>query len=245
MRTLITGGAGFIGSHLCERFLAEGHEVVCVDNFITGTARQHRATCSPTRSSASSSTTSRSRSTSTARSTTSCTSPARPARSITSKHPIPTLKVGSLGTHNTLGLAKAQERPLPDGQHQRGVRRPARSTRSARTTGATSTRSAMRGMLRRGQAVRRGHRDGLPPRPRRRHAHRPHLQHLRPADAARRRPGPAQLHRPGAARRAADRLRRRPADAQLLLRHRPGRRHQPADGQPTSTSRSTSATRTR
>ena len=36
MRTLITGGAGFIGSHLCERFLAEGHEVLCVDNFITG-----------------------------------------------------------------------------------------------------------------------------------------------------------------------------------------------------------------
>src|SRR5262249_43348290 len=37
MRTLITGGAGFIGSHLCERFLAEGHEVICVDNLITGT----------------------------------------------------------------------------------------------------------------------------------------------------------------------------------------------------------------
>ena len=36
MRTLITGGAGFIGSHLCERFLSEGHSVVCVDNFITG-----------------------------------------------------------------------------------------------------------------------------------------------------------------------------------------------------------------
>ncbi|RMH51743.1 MAG: NAD-dependent epimerase/dehydratase family protein, partial [Bacteroidetes bacterium] len=35
-RTLITGGAGFLGSHLCERFLAEGHEVICMDNFITG-----------------------------------------------------------------------------------------------------------------------------------------------------------------------------------------------------------------
>ena len=33
---LSTAGAGFIGSHLCERFLDEGHEVVCVDNFITG-----------------------------------------------------------------------------------------------------------------------------------------------------------------------------------------------------------------
>ena len=36
MRIVITGGAGFVGSHLCERFLAEGQEVVCVDNFITG-----------------------------------------------------------------------------------------------------------------------------------------------------------------------------------------------------------------
>jgi dTDP-glucose 4,6-dehydratase len=36
MRTLITGGAGFLGSHLCDRLLAEGHEVICVDNFITG-----------------------------------------------------------------------------------------------------------------------------------------------------------------------------------------------------------------
>ncbi len=36
MRTLVTGGAGFIGSHLCERLLADGHEVLCLDNFYTG-----------------------------------------------------------------------------------------------------------------------------------------------------------------------------------------------------------------
>jgi UDP-glucuronate decarboxylase len=36
-RVLVTGGAGFIGSHLCARLLAEGHEVLCVDNFFTGT----------------------------------------------------------------------------------------------------------------------------------------------------------------------------------------------------------------
>jgi UDP-glucuronate decarboxylase len=35
-RVLVTGGAGFIGSHLCERLLAQGHEVLCVDNFFTG-----------------------------------------------------------------------------------------------------------------------------------------------------------------------------------------------------------------
>ena len=36
MRVVVTGGAGFIGSHLCDRFLADGHQVTCVDNFITG-----------------------------------------------------------------------------------------------------------------------------------------------------------------------------------------------------------------
>ena len=36
MQILITGGAGFLGSHLCERLLGEGHEVVCMDNFFTG-----------------------------------------------------------------------------------------------------------------------------------------------------------------------------------------------------------------
>ena len=36
-RILVTGGAGFLGSHLCERLLAEGHDVLCADNFFTGT----------------------------------------------------------------------------------------------------------------------------------------------------------------------------------------------------------------
>ena len=36
MRILVTGGAGFIGSHLCERLLADGNEVICLDNFFTG-----------------------------------------------------------------------------------------------------------------------------------------------------------------------------------------------------------------
>ncbi|SEM28388.1 UDP-glucuronate decarboxylase [Syntrophus gentianae] len=36
MRILITGGAGFLGSHLCERLLAEGHDILCLDNFFTG-----------------------------------------------------------------------------------------------------------------------------------------------------------------------------------------------------------------
>ena len=36
MQTLVTGGAGFLGSHLCERLLADGHEVLCLDNYFTG-----------------------------------------------------------------------------------------------------------------------------------------------------------------------------------------------------------------
>jgi UDP-glucuronate decarboxylase len=36
-RVLVTGGAGFLGSHLCERLVADGHDVLCVDNFYTGT----------------------------------------------------------------------------------------------------------------------------------------------------------------------------------------------------------------
>ena len=35
-RTVVTGGAGFLGSHLCERFLQRGHEVIAIDNLLTG-----------------------------------------------------------------------------------------------------------------------------------------------------------------------------------------------------------------
>ena len=35
-RVLVTGGAGFLGSHLCERLIAQGNDVVCVDNYFTG-----------------------------------------------------------------------------------------------------------------------------------------------------------------------------------------------------------------
>src|SRR5215472_6038314 len=39
MRVLVTGGAGFVGSHLCDALLAEGNDVVCVDNLLTGNER--------------------------------------------------------------------------------------------------------------------------------------------------------------------------------------------------------------
>jgi len=108
MRTVITGGAGFIGSHLCDRLLAMGHEVVAIDNLITGSVDNiaHLA--------------SNPRFTFIRHDVTQYilvdgpvdwilhfASPASPRDYL--EFPIQTLKVGSLGTHNALGLAKAKK----------------------------------------------------------------------------------------------------------------------------------------
>ena len=86
--------------------------------------------------------TSSSRTSSTSPSTSSTTSP-RPASPIDYlRLPLHTLKVGSYGTHHTLGLAKAKRARFLIGLDQRGLRRPARAPAVARATGATSTRSA-------------------------------------------------------------------------------------------------------
>lgn len=106
--SLVTGGAGFLGSHLCERLLEEGHQVVCVDNLLTGKLEniesllgrddfqfiEHDVTRPfevnvPLDN------------------VLHFASPASPMDYL--ELPIQTLKVGSLGTHNTLGLAKAKE----------------------------------------------------------------------------------------------------------------------------------------
>jgi dTDP-glucose 4,6-dehydratase len=105
VRVLITGGAGFIGSHLCDRFLADGHQVVCMDNLLTGklenvehlfgrdgfTFVKHDVTNyvhvpGPVHA------------------VLHFASPASPVDYL--RYPIQTLKVGSLGTHKALGLAK-------------------------------------------------------------------------------------------------------------------------------------------
>ena len=107
IRSLVTGGAGFLGSHLCDRLLAEGHQVVCLDNLITGDIANISHLMGNSNFSflnydvtnylfidgkldfifhfA---------------------SPASPIDYL--KVPIQTLKVGSLGTHKALGLAKAK-----------------------------------------------------------------------------------------------------------------------------------------
>src|SRR5205809_6687305 len=104
-RILITGGAGFIGSHLCERFLAEGDDVICMDNFLTGTPdnvahlfadrrfsfiQPHVTTYIYVKGSLDT--------------ILHFASPASPVDYL--ELPIQTLKVGSLGTHKALGLAK-------------------------------------------------------------------------------------------------------------------------------------------
>ena len=104
-RIVITGGAGFIGSHICERFLAEGDEVICMDNFLTGSPDNIAHLLG------------NSKFTFIEQNVTTYlyvkgpvdailhfASPASPIDYL--ELPIETLKVGSLGTHKALGLAK-------------------------------------------------------------------------------------------------------------------------------------------
>jgi dTDP-glucose 4,6-dehydratase len=107
VRTLITGGAGFIGSHLCERFLEEGHEVVCVDNLITGSlVNIDHLRGNPQFSFIRHDISHPLEIDGPVDNALHFASPASPVDYL--RHPIPTLKVGSLGTHNALGLAKAK-----------------------------------------------------------------------------------------------------------------------------------------
>jgi dTDP-glucose 4,6-dehydratase len=107
VRVLITGGAGFLGSHLCDRFLAEGHTVIAMDNLITGNTRNiaHLAG-NPNFSFIRHDTTNYIYISGAVNAVLNFASPASPIDYL--KLPIQTLKVGALGTHNTLGLALAK-----------------------------------------------------------------------------------------------------------------------------------------
>ena len=105
MRVLITGAAGFLGSHLCDRFIAEGHTVVGMDNLITGSMDNIAQLMGHQRFSFISQDVSNYIYVAgPLDAVLHFASPASPTDYL--QHPIPTLKVGSLGTHNTLGLAK-------------------------------------------------------------------------------------------------------------------------------------------
>ncbi len=106
MRALVTGGAGFIGSHLCEFFLGQGWEVVCMDNFVTGSPDnvapfQARPGFRLVRHNV----TEYIRMDGALDWVLHLASPASPRDYL--ELPIQTLKVGALGTHNALGLAMA------------------------------------------------------------------------------------------------------------------------------------------
>ena len=106
-RALITGGAGFLGSHLCDRFLAEGYEVVCMDNLITGDVRNIEHLFSDPRFHFHhQDVTEYIHVPGDVDAVLHFASPASPIDYL--ELPIQTLKVGSLGTHKALGLAKAK-----------------------------------------------------------------------------------------------------------------------------------------
>jgi dTDP-glucose 4,6-dehydratase len=134
MRIVITGAAGFIGSHLSERLLDQGHSVVGIDNLITGDLAniahlsgrdfvfvRHNVTNyinvdGPVDR------------------VYHWASPASPIDYL--EWPIPTLKVGALGTHNALGLAKAKGRDSSWPRHRRSTATRS-SIRRRKRTGAT------------------------------------------------------------------------------------------------------------
>lgn len=107
-KVVITGGAGFLGSHLCDRFLAEGDEVICIDNLITGNAENIAHNLgNPKFKFINYDVTNYTYIPGEVNFILHFASPASPIDYL--KLPIQTLKVGSLGTHKTLGLAKEKK----------------------------------------------------------------------------------------------------------------------------------------
>src|SRR5690554_5973379 len=111
-RVLITGGAGFLGSHLCDRFLHEGYDVICMDNLLTGSISNiEHLFGSPRFQFIEQDVTNYIHIEGPLDLILHFASPASPADYL--EMPIQTLKVGSLGTHKALGLAlKKQSRFL-------------------------------------------------------------------------------------------------------------------------------------
>jgi dTDP-glucose 4,6-dehydratase len=104
--SLVTGGAGFLGSHLCDRLLAEGHRVICVDNLDTGTLENIEHIREPGFEFVQHDMIGHLEVAGRVDYVFHLASPASPIDYL--RLPLHTLKVGSYGTHNALGLAKAK-----------------------------------------------------------------------------------------------------------------------------------------
>lgn len=111
-RVLVTGGAGFLGSHLCDHFISKGYDVICMDNLVTGNMRNISHLLNDKKKKAhfrfvKQDVTNYIWISGEIDGILHFASPASPIDY--AKIPIQTLKAGSLGTHNALGLAKAKK----------------------------------------------------------------------------------------------------------------------------------------
>jgi dTDP-glucose 4,6-dehydratase len=225
--SVVTGGAGFLGSHLCDLLLARGHKVIAIDNFVTGSVDNIAHLGGNTRFKF------------IQQDVTEFiflddyvwhfASPASPVDYL--ELPIQTLKVGSLGTHKALGLAKKRGRGFLLASTSEIYGDPLVHPQREDYWGNVNT-IGPRGCYDESKTVCRGAGHGLPPATWHGHQDRAHLQHLRAAHEVARRAGGAGLYRAGAGRQAADGFWQGRPDAQFLLLFGFDRGHLSFDDEP-------------
>ena len=158
--SLVTGGAGFLGSHLCEALLARGHRVICLDNLETGSLANIEHLRDDAFAFVPQDLTRHVEIAERIDFLYHLASPASPIDYL--RLPLQTLKVGSHGTHNALQARQGPSLAVPARVDERGLRRPAGPPAAGDVLGSRESDRAARG-IRRGEALRRGADDGLPP----------------------------------------------------------------------------------